>query len=330
MTGEPLVQVCELAKSFVARRGAVIGAVTRRLAVDSVSFDIHQSETLGIVGESGSGKSTLARLMAGLLRPDAGTVRLGAIDPGRRRGRMRRRAAQTVQMVFQDPLFLPQSRLRICSSVIEPLVSATGLSKAAARARTREMLVQVGIPESVIDRYPHEFSGGQRQRICIARALVIKPQLVILDEAVSALDVSIKSQILNLLNDLRDHVGATFVFISHDLAITRQFCSRIAVMLQGRIVEMGPSDQILKAPLHPYTQLLVCSIPRRDGGLPLEPSHAGAFSVEHAGKPVGCRFVDRCPIAFGPCRTVRPRLLSVSPDRSVACHAATASAEGQF
>jgi peptide/nickel transport system ATP-binding protein/oligopeptide transport system ATP-binding protein len=318
---EPLLQARGLVKSFAEWSTAIGGRSGRRIAVDEVSLDIAAGDALGIVGESGSGKSTLARMIAGLVRPDAGTVRVDGVDPARRAGGLRREAARSVQMVFQDPYSSLNPRLRIVDSVMEPLLSAAALPRAAARPRALEMLAQVGIPDSVKDRYPHEFSGGQRQRICIARALALRPQLVILDEAVSALDVSVKSQILNLLHDLRERLGATFIFISHDLAITRQISDRIAVMLQGRVVEIGPGDLILKAPVHPYTRLLLQSIPRRHGGLRLDlPRLAAAGPGSEEGS--GCKFVARCPAALGVCRSQRPPLRRDDSGREVACHAA--------
>jgi oligopeptide/dipeptide ABC transporter ATP-binding protein len=281
-----------------------------------VSLAVEEGETLGIVGESGSGKSTLARLVAGLLPPDAGQVRVAGLDPAARHGAEARRMAQTLQMVFQDPYSSLNPRLTVGASVMEPLTSGLGLAHREARARALAMLAKVGVAAEAFARYPHQFSGGQRQRICIARALAPAPKLVILDEAVSSLDVSVKSQILNLLSDLQGEMRATFVFISHDLAITRQFCRRVAVMLRGRIVETGPSEDVLRAPAHPYTRLLIASIPRRGGGLPV----AGPVAGGGAG-PNGCQFADRCPQVMPRCRTVRPEPVEIGPGRWVACHA---------
>ena len=260
VASQPLVEVSEVAKGFVARRGAIFSAAEMRIAVDRVSLQVDAGDTLGIVGESGSGKSTLARLMAGLLRPDSGRVRIDGLDPAERTGVAAKRIAQTLQMVFQDPYSSLNPRLRVGDSVMEPLVSGMGLSHAEAKARALAMIEKVGLPAAAFARYPHQFSGGQRQRLCVARALVLEPKLVILDEAVSSLDVSIKSQILNLLNTLQAELQATFVFISHDLAITRQFCRRLAVMLDGQIVEIGTGEDVLRQPAHPYTRLLIRSI----------------------------------------------------------------------
>jgi oligopeptide/dipeptide ABC transporter ATP-binding protein len=311
-----LVEVADVEKAFAGRGGALLGGVERRVAVDHVSLAVEAGETLGIVGESGSGKSTLARMIAGLLHPDAGQVRVAGLDPALRHGAAARRLAQMLQMVFQDPYSSLNPRLTVGASVMEPLTSGLGLSRGEARARALAMLEKVGVPADAFARYPHQFSGGQRQRICIARALAPRPKLVILDEAVSSLDVSVKSQILNLLSDLQADLHATFVFISHDLAITRQFCRRLAVMLRGRIVETGPSEAVLRAPAHPYTRLLIASIPRRGGALavpePVQGQPAGAG---------GCRFAERCPQAMPRCRTVRPEPVEIGAGRWVACHA---------
>jgi oligopeptide/dipeptide ABC transporter ATP-binding protein len=317
MQHAPIVAMTDVVKSFREREGGVLGSTTKRIAVDGVSVQVREAETVGIVGESGSGKSTLARLMAGLLAPDAGTVEVGGFDPRTRDRRMRRQVASTIQMVFQDPYSSLNPRLRVGKSVMEPLSSSGRLGQSAAKIRLAEMLDKVGIPASAASRYPHEFSGGQRQRLCIARALILNPKVVILDEAVSALDVSVKSQILNVLKALQQELQTAYVFISHDLGITRQVCRRIAVMLRGQIVEIGPTDDILRAPRHPYTQLLVNSVPKRSG-LVLEADRPG-FSDQL--NVAGCPFVDRCPIALAKCSVERPRLLEIGRLRFAACHA---------
>lgn len=313
MQSQPLIAMSDVVKSFHEPQG---GSTMRRIAVDRISVRVHAAETFGIVGESGSGKSTLARLMAGLLEPDSGTVVVDGLDPAKRKGDLRHRLASAVQMVFQDPYSSLNPRLKVGTSVIEPLASLGQVSRSAAAARLAEVLGKVGIPASAAIRYPHEFSGGQRQRLCIARALILNPRAVILDEAVSALDVSVKSQIVNVLKALQEELQTAYVFISHDLGVTRQICGRIAVMLRGQIVEMGPTEAILRRPQHPYTQLLVNSVPKRSG-LTLNAERPGSGGYANA---KGCAFADRCPIAAPKCTMERPALANTAAHRYTACH----------
>ncbi len=262
-SGEPLLQVRGLVKEFPIDRGVMlrrnVGAVR---AVDGIEFDVHRGETFGIVGESGSGKSTTARLIARLLDPTAGEVRFGGRDITGLRGRRLKQVRREMQMVFQDPYSSLNPRRTIGSIVAEPLVIHRVQSDRAARRRTvRELLETVGLNPEHYNRYPHEFSCGQRQRIGIARALALKPKLLIADEPVSALDVSIQAQVLNLLRELQRRFGLTMVFISHDLSVVRHMCDRIAVMHDGRIVELAFNEQLYSAPREAYTRELLAAVP---------------------------------------------------------------------
>jgi ABC-type oligopeptide transport system ATPase subunit len=259
----PLLQVSDLAKHFPITRGIVlartVGAVK---AVDGVSFEVHRGETLGIVGETGSGKSTTARLVMRLLDATSGQVRFEGKEITRLRGAPLKAVRREMQMIFQDPYSSLNPRKTVGSIVAEPFV-IHGLERdrAQRRRRVQGLLETVGMSPEHYNRYPHEFSGGQRQRIGIARALALEPRLLIADEPVSALDVSIQAQVLNLLRDLQRRLGLTLLFISHDLSVVRYMCDRIAVMLEGKIVEMGPVERIFSAPAHPYTRELLASVP---------------------------------------------------------------------
>ncbi len=262
-TGEPLVQVSDLAKHFPITRGIVlartVGAVK---AVDGVSFEVRRGETLGIVGETGSGKSTTARLVMRLLDATSGQVRFEGKDITRLRGAPLKAVRREMQMIFQDPYSSLNPRKTVGSIVAEPF-AIHGLEgdRAQRRRRVQGLLETVGMSPEHYNRYPHEFSGGQRQRIGVARALALEPKLLIADEPVSALDVSIQAQVLNLLRELQRRLGLTLLFISHDLSVVRYMCDRIAVMLEGKIVELGPGEQIFSAPTHPYTRELLASVP---------------------------------------------------------------------
>ncbi len=267
-TGEPLVQVSDLAKHFPITRGIVlartVGAVK---AVDGVSFEVRRGETLGIVGETGSGKSTTARLVMRLLDATSGQVRFEGKDITRLRGAPLKAVRREMQMIFQDPYSSLNPRKTVGSIVAEPF-AIHGLEgdRAQRRRRVQGLLETVGMSPEHYNRYPHEFSGGQRQRIGVARALALEPKLLIADEPVSALDVSIQAQVLNLLRELQRRLGLTLLFISHDLSVVRYMCDRIAVMLEGKIVELGPGEQIFSAPTHPYTRELLASVPGARAG----------------------------------------------------------------
>ena len=256
-----LVEVRNLVKTFPFGEGAFGGAKGEVRAVDDVSLDIEPGETLGLVGESGSGKSTLGRLLLRLIEPTSGTVRFDGQDVLRASGREMRRLRRDMQIIFQDPFGSLDPRMRVSEVIAEPLVIHERLSSHARRERVTELLRAVALDESVLDRFPHEFSGGQRQRIVIARALALHPRFIVADEPVSALDVSVGAQIVNLLADLQRQFGLTYLFISHSMPVVRYLATRIAVMYRGKIVEVGTADKITTAPEHPYTRTLVQATP---------------------------------------------------------------------
>jgi oligopeptide/dipeptide ABC transporter ATP-binding protein len=322
----PLLRVTDLRKLYPVR-----GSKDVVRAVDGVSFDLHRGETLGIVGESGCGKSTTARLIVRLEDPTAGAIALDGQDLALLRGRELRAARRRIQLVFQDPQASLNPRSDVGRTLHEVLaVHRIGADAAARRARVRELLDMVGLSAAHADRYPHELSGGQRQRVGIARALAVEPDVVVLDEPVSALDVSVQSEVMNLLTTLRRELGLSYVFISHDLGMVRHVSDRIAVMYLGRIVELGPWKPVSDEPLHPYTRALQEAVPvpdpaaeaRRDvaplrGEVP-DPAHP----------PPGCSFHPRCPLAEQRCIDDDPALEELAPRHHAACHAAAGRLEG--
>ena len=316
-----ILQGIGLKKYFPAARGFGISRARGWVkALDGVSVQISESETLGIVGESGSGKTTLAKLFLLLERPTAGSLLFDGTSSHAFRRRDVARYRRAVQAVFQDPYSSLNPRMRVEHIVAEPLPRDNGLRRADRRARVGEVLELVGLRRDSGALYPHEFSGGQRQRIAIARALVTYPKLIVLDEPVSALDVSIRAQILNLLKRLQEQLGLAYLVISHDLAAARYLATRLAVMYAGRLVETGDCDAVYTQPLHPYTQALLSA------ALPLHPS-ARRERIVLTGEvpnpinpPTGCRFHPRCPRAMPHCRTDDPVYKEVKPGRLVACH----------
>ncbi len=319
---DPLLSVRDLLKYFPVR-GGVLGRSSEHVhAVDGVSFEVQEGETLGLVGESGAGKSTVARLVARLLEPDAGSIAFDGRDITHASRRTLGAARRDVQMIFQDPYSSLNPRRSIGSIVGEPLV-VHGLEGSAAgrRRRVAELLGLVGLDPSDQHRLPGEFSGGQRQRVGIARAIALRPRLIIADEPVSALDVSIQAQILNLLEQLRRELGLTIVFIGHDLAVVRHVCDRVAVMYLGQLVEIAPSDELYATPRHPYTAALLRAVPVPDPANRLDPSVLlPGEPPSPIDPPPACRFHPRCPkFVAGHCDVTEPQLEPHGPTL-VACH----------
>jgi oligopeptide/dipeptide ABC transporter ATP-binding protein len=321
--GETLVSVRNLKKHFPITEGVLFSrAVGQVKAVDGVSFDIRRGETLGLVGESGCGKTTTGRCILQLERPTGGEilfdgVSLTALDRKSLIG-MRRR----IQVIFQDPYSSLNPRMKIGDIIAEPmLVHDIEADKAARDRRVRELLSICGLPGKFADRYPHEMSGGQRQRVGIARALSLRPEFIVCDEAISALDVSIQAQIINLLEDLRDEFNLTYLFIAHDLSVVRHLCHRVAVMYLGRVVELADCDELYGNPLHPYTQALLEAVPVADPAVEERRQHKTLKGEVPSpiNPPAGCVFHPRCAIAVEGCSKVEPVLREVKAGHWVAC-----------
>ncbi len=289
-------------------------------AVDDVSFDLYKGETLGIAGESGCGKSTLLRTVLRLIEPTSGTIVYNGTDITRIPRRELRKTRQHMQIVFQDPYSALDGRMRVGKIIEEPLIiNNLYPNKKMRKARVEELMQQVGLDPSYADRYPHEFSGGQRQRIVIARALATNPQLLVCDEAVSALDVSVRAQVLNLLEDLQDELKLTYLFISHDLSVIEHICDRVAIMYLGKIVEIGSKDEIFNNPQHPYTKALLSAIPKVGQRNRTDRIILQGDIPSPVNPPEGCRFHTRCPYATEQCKTV-PAMVDVNNGHMVACH----------
>lgn len=318
----PLLETIGLSKRFtVGSRFSARGLMTVH-SVDAVSLAITAGETLGLVGESGCGKSTLGRCMVKLHESSSGTLRLKGADITRKSPREMRPLRRELQMVFQDPYASLNPRRRVRDLIAEPLRVHTKLSKPEVADRVHELLDLVGLRAEHASRFPHEFSGGQRQRIGIARAIALEPKLIVLDEPVSALDVSVQAQIVNLLADLQERLNLTYVFIAHDLSVVRQVSTRIAVMYLGSIVEIGQAESIFAHPAHPYTQALISAVPvpHRERGAARTRIVLTGDVPSPVNPPTGCRFHPRCPVAQDICRIERPALRDVGAGRMAACH----------
>ncbi|MGH3004747.1 MAG: ABC transporter ATP-binding protein [Gaiellaceae bacterium] len=327
----PFLEVEDVHASYPITRGSFVQQTIGRVrAVDGVSLAVGKSEAVGLVGESGCGKTTLARVVVQLLRPDSGRVLLEGRDVAELRGAERKELRRRLQLVFQDPYDSLDARMTVGDIVGEGL-AIHGLSRGGERRRRiAELLEKVHLRPEAVSRYPREFSGGQRQRIAIARALAVEPEVVVLDEPVSALDVSVQAQILNLLDELRRRDGLTYLFVSHDLAVVRHVCTRIAVMYLGKIVELGTTEQVIGHPLQPYTQALLSAVPpaEPDGASMKERILLGGDLPSPLDPPAACPVHTRCPLAEEVCRTVEPPLEEKEDGHWAACHFVERGPEG--
>ena len=315
-----LLSVRDLRKHFPVRKGLLQREVARVHAVDGVSLDVAEGETLGLVGESGCGKSTLGRTLVRLYEPTSGQVQYRGKDFLALRGERLRSMRRNLQMIFQDPFASLDPRMTVGQILCEPFKVHNACPPRERQERARALLETVGLKAAYLNRYPHEFSGGQRQRISIARAIALNPELVVADEPVSALDVSIQAQILNLLKDLQQEFRLTYVFISHDLSVVDHFCDRIAVMYLGRIIEIAPKDELFRNPRHPYTQALIEAVPRVGAGKKkMKPALKGEVPSPIK-PPAGCHFHPRCQQRFDGCDRAYPGLVEAGAGHRVACH----------
>ena len=327
MSADPLLRVAGLQKLFPIRKGFLKRTVGYVRAVDGVSFHIDEGETLGLVGESGCGKTTTARCILRAIEPTAGEVfmRMGngsVVEIGKLRPRELRSLRREMQMIFQDPFTSLNPRMTLLDLVGEPLLVHGMKSRREREARVADLLRRVGLRAEYMRRFPHAFSGGERQRIGIARALALHPRLVVADEPVSALDVSVQAQILNLLTDLQSEFRLTYLFVAHDLSVVRHITNRVAVMYVGRIVELAQTEEIFSAPRHPYTSALLAAVPEPDPRALRKRIVLQGEVANPASPPTGCYFHPRCPHAIDVCRTETPAWQEISPGHFVGCHRA--------
>ena len=321
--GRPLLEVKKLRMHFPITEGIVARRLVGEVkAVDGIDFAVRRGETLGLVGESGCGKTTTGRCILRLERPTSGEILYDGVDIAQMSRKELLALRRRIQVIFQDPYSSLNPRMKVGDIIGEPMM-VHGIQPDATKrtARVRELLTVCGLSSRFADRYPHEMSGGQRQRVGIARALALEPEFIVCDEAVSALDVSIQAQVVNLLEDLREQFGLTYLFIAHDLSVVRHLCQRVAVMYLGRIVELADSDELFGNPLHPYTQALLAAVPVPD---PSVEAHRTFRPVQGEvpspiNPPPGCVFHPRCPIAVESCRQARPELREVRPGHFAAC-----------
>ncbi|TQR20550.1 ABC transporter ATP-binding protein [Psychrobacillus vulpis] len=317
---EKLLTINHLKKYFPIKGALFKGNAGQVKAVDDVSFEIYKGETLGIVGESGSGKSTLGRTILRLMEPTDGEIIFEGTNLEKLRTRQLVEQRKQMQMIFQDPFASLNPRMRVGQIVGEPLAVQKMLTKAERAEKVMDLIKKVGLTKEALTKFPHEFSGGQRQRIGIARALSMNPKFIIADEPVSALDVSVQSQVLNLMMDLQDEFTLTYLFISHDLSVVKHISDRVGVMYLGRIVEIGDKKDIYSNPLHPYTQALLSAIPVVNFENERERIQLKGEQPNPSDPPAGCAFHTRCPLAFERCKLERPNLMKQSSGQLVACH----------
>jgi oligopeptide/dipeptide ABC transporter ATP-binding protein len=317
---EPLLSVRRLVKYFPVKKGLLQRTVGQVHAVDDISFDIAEGETVGLVGESGCGKSTAGKAILKLIDPTAGEVRIRGERIDRLSRREMRPYRRQLQVVFQDPYSSLNPRLKIRDIIGEPLVNFGVSGGRELQVRVEELALKVGLRVEALDRYPHEFSGGQRQRIGIARALALHPDLIVCDEPVSALDVSVQAQVINLLGDLQREFGLSYLFVAHDLAVVEHISHRIAVMYLGKIVEIADKRALFTRPQHPYTEALLSAVPVPDPEAAKKRIILKGDVPSPINPPSGCRFHTRCPYAFARCSREQPEMREVLPDHHVACH----------
>lgn len=314
-----LLSVRGLSKLFPLGGGLLRKPKAWIRAVEGVSFQVGRKESFGLVGESGCGKTTLGRLILRLIEPSSGSIFFSGVDLLSLDRKELRALRPRLQIIFQDPYSCLDPRMRVGEIITEPLRATTRMSRSQRRDRAVQLLEKVGLRSSDLERYPHEFSGGQRQRIGIARALAGQPELVVADEPVSALDVSIQAQVINLLLDLQEEYGLSYLFISHDLSVVEHLCDRVGVMYLGRIVELARVQEFRKSPRHPYTRSLKASVPVADPDRPWQPAPLEGDVPNPMAPPAGCSFHPRCPYAFEPCAIQRPELVEVGDSHWVAC-----------
>ena len=328
-TLNPLVEVRGLKMYFPITAGVFRKKVGDVKAVDDVSFTIYEGETLGLVGESGCGKSTCGRAVLRLYEPTAGSIRIAGTEIATAGFDSLRAMRPAMQMVFQDPQASLNPRMTVAGIIGEPLDEHTTLTRKEKLARIYELMDQVGLNRDFANRYPHEFSGGQRQRIGIARALALNPRFIVCDEPIAALDVSIQAQVVNLLEELQDRLGLTYLFISHDLSMVRHIADRVAVMYLGKIVELAPRESLYGSPQHPYTQALLSAVPEPDPMVEATRRRIiiGGDVPSPANPPKGCNFCTRCPKVMDICREIDPEFREIAPGRHVACHLVTQSSQ---
>jgi len=328
----PLIQVEDLAVTFELAAHSWRWKPQVLHAVDGVSFEVCRGESLALVGESGSGKTTTGRALLGLYRPARGSVRFDGEEVSKLKGAELKRFRGRAQMIFQDPYASLNPRMKVGAIIAEPLRAHGAGSQRQRRERVQEMLRLVGLPPDASNRFPYAFSGGQRQRVGIARALALHPDFVVADEPVSALDVSVQAQVLNLLSDLREELSLTMLFIAHNLAVVRHIASRVAVMYLGQLVEVGSRDEVFSRPAHPYTQALLRAVPPPDPGAGWSGEKVSLRGEipSPVSPPDGCRFHTRCPYAADICRSVVPEMRTFASGRKVACHFAVDANGGEF